>query len=111
MPSMNRLPLFASLILVSSPIIAHAATAQAWAPGVSASSGWYDYNKAVINDGAMADTAMCWAASSSNLISWWQNLNGDKLTGTTLPPRIRGRFSYRLPKRRRATEHGAQLVG
>ena len=30
----------------------------------------------------MADTAMCWAASASNVISWWQNLNSSSITST-----------------------------
>lgn len=57
--------------------------AEAWAYGVTRNSGWYDYNKAVVNDGYMADTAMCWAASSSNVIDWWQGHNASSLTSTT----------------------------
>ncbi len=56
--------------------------AEAWAYGVTRDSGWYDYNKAVVNDGYMADTAMCWAASSSNVIAWWQGHNASSLTST-----------------------------
>ena len=58
-----------SLILVS-------AVAQAdsvWAPGVSQSSGWVDYNKADGDEPYHDDSLMCWAASSSNIITWWQN--------------------------------------
>lgn len=58
-----------SLLLVST--VAQAESV--WAPGVSQSSGWVDYNKdrgqAPRND----DSLMCWAASSSNIITWWQN--------------------------------------
>lgn len=57
--------------------------AEAWAYGVSRNAGWHDYNKAVVNDGYMADTAMCWAASSSNVIDWWQGHNASSLTSTT----------------------------
>ena len=57
--------------------------AEAWAYGVSRNTGWHDYNKAVVNDGYMADTAMCWAASSSNVIDWWQGHNASSLTSTT----------------------------
>ena len=56
--------------------------AEVWAPGVSRDGGWYDYNKAVINDGAMADTAMCWAASASNVISWWSDRNAASITSS-----------------------------
>lgn len=45
--------------------------AEVWAPGVSTAGGWVDYNKAVVNDGVWADTGMCWAASASNVLSWW----------------------------------------
>lgn len=33
--------------------------------------GRVDYNKAVVNDGVLADTGMCRAASASNVLSWW----------------------------------------
>ncbi len=58
-----------SLLLVS-------AVAQAdsvWAPGVSQSSGWVDYNKADGDKPYHDDSLMCWAASSSNIITWWQS--------------------------------------
>ena len=62
-------------------------SAQVWAPGVSEEEGWYDYNKAGINDGYTADTGMCWAYSASNVIAWWQEQNADSLTssGVTVP--------------------------
>lgn len=56
--------------------------AEVWAPGVSRSGGWYDYHKTGSNNGAMADTAMCWAASASNVISWWQNHNKASITSS-----------------------------
>ena len=80
---MLTLPRILAFSLLLHPALIQAA--EAWAPGVSREDGWYDYDKAGINDGPMADTAMCWAASSSNIISWWQNLNSEKLTGTVLP--------------------------
>lgn len=58
-----------SLLLVS-------AVAQAdsvWAPGVSTSGGWVDFNKADGDELYNDDSLMCWAASSSNIITWWQN--------------------------------------
>lgn len=44
------------------------ATTTIWMDGVSESSGWVDYNKSWDND-----NLLCWAASSSNIIEWWQN--------------------------------------
>ena len=53
-----------------------------WAEGVSETGGWYDANKLDNNDGD-ADDLMCYAASASNLIAWWQNGEaGSQLTST-----------------------------
>ncbi|MBQ1960688.1 MAG: IdeS/Mac family cysteine endopeptidase [Akkermansia sp.] len=79
---MMRSLLLSSLLLLTSALLTPAA--EVWAPGVSRESGWYDYHKNGSNDGTMADTAMCWAASASNVISWWQNLNSSSLE-TTVP--------------------------
>ncbi len=40
-----------------------------WVTGVSQEGGWYDANKTIENDG---DENLCWAASASNLLAWWQ---------------------------------------
>lgn len=47
------------------PAQLHAETV--WAKGVSESSGWVDVNKNW--DG---DSQLCWAASASSVIAWWQ---------------------------------------
>ncbi len=49
-----------------------AAVTTLWVDGVSQSGGWYDANKAnpYEQDG---DNALCYAASASNLIAWWQS--------------------------------------
>lgn len=39
-----------------------------WVYGVSEQCGWYDANKSGDND-----SALCWAAVSSNLLNWWQS--------------------------------------
>ena len=39
--------------------------------GVSRESGWYDVNK--VGKGDNGDINMCWAASASNIIQWWQD--------------------------------------
>lgn len=38
--------------------------------------GWYDCNKTYNTDGA-EDDYMCWAATTSNLLHWWMNINQD----------------------------------
>lgn len=44
----------------------NAGTKTLYAPGVSQDAGWYDTNKSWTND-----VFLCWAASSTNAISWW----------------------------------------
>ena len=51
-----------------------------FAEGVSLTSGWYDVNK--LNNGG-GDINMCWAASASNIIQWWQDRY--VAAGNTLP--------------------------
>lgn len=62
--------------------------------------GWYDCHKSVNYD--EDDSNICWAASASNLLLWWMNLNkpyidayidewGDTVTSTN------GRYTYDLP--------------
>ena len=48
--------------------------------GVTLTSGWYDVNKL---KRAGADINMCWAASASNIIQWWQDRY--VAAGNTLP--------------------------
>ncbi len=52
-----------------------------FAEGVSFNSGWYDVNKKA--QGNNGDINMCWAATSSNMIQWWQDRY--KEAGGTLP--------------------------
>ncbi len=60
------------VLLALSAALSTATAAQAWVDGVSRTSGWYDANKAnpYAQDG---DNDLCWAASASNLIAWWQD--------------------------------------
>lgn len=51
-----------------------------FADGVTLTSGWYDVNKLSKNGG---DINMCWAASASNIIEWWQDRY--VAAGNTLP--------------------------
>lgn len=67
-----------SAVLLCAPALA----AEVWAPGVSRNGGWVDYNKDS-QGGIWEDSGMCWAASASNVISWWQQHNQDKLSANT----------------------------
>ena len=62
-----------------------AAGAEVWAPGVSLSGGWVDNNKSGVKDYWNDDSGMCWAATASSVIQWWQNQNSASLTSTTVP--------------------------
>jgi MYXO-CTERM domain-containing protein len=51
-----------------------------WSAGVNQDAGWYDVDKSM--DDAR-DDMMCYAASASNLITWWQNgYYGSQLTSS-----------------------------
>lgn len=64
--------LFFLILPAFSAVISTVSAAQAWVDGVSIESGWYDANK--VNPGAQdGDNELCWAASASNLIAWWQD--------------------------------------
>ena len=64
-------------------IAVESGTVVVFAEGVTQSSGWYDVNKKSSTSNPGADAMMCWAASSSNIIQWFQ----DRYTaaGNTLP--------------------------
>lgn len=59
------------LLLAFSAALSTVSAAQAWVDGVSAEhGGWIDYEKnPTENDG---DDLLCWAASASNIIDYWQ---------------------------------------
>lgn len=44
-----------------------------WVQGVSRDGGWYDVNKTFTEEDP--DSDMCWAASASNVLAWWQDNN------------------------------------
>lgn len=54
-----------------------------FADGVTLSSGWYDVNKKSTPSNAQADAMMCWAASASNILQWFQDRY--VADGNTLP--------------------------
>ncbi|MBR2051707.1 MAG: IdeS/Mac family cysteine endopeptidase, partial [Bacteroidales bacterium] len=64
-----------------------------FAEGVTPTSGWYDVNKIDYS----TDINMCWAATSSNIIQWWQDRY--MAAGNTLPAGAisgKGTSSYEL---------------
>ena len=76
----SLLLLLAALAII--PAQADATTHTVWAPGVSESGGWVDYNKTRTNSEPGADSGMCWAAAASNVITWWQQQNSETLTSS-----------------------------
>lgn len=57
--------------------------ATVWAPGVSDKGGYFDYNKQYTgSDEPWKDSGMCWAATASNVIAWWQSHNAQDITST-----------------------------
>lgn len=64
--------------LVTGAAVAHAETTTYWAKGVDANGGWYDVDKTTDAN----DDEMCYAASASNLIAWWQNMQPSVPSGT-----------------------------
>lgn len=44
-----------------------------FAEGVSLESGWYDLNKSWGKGGFSYDSRLCWAATCTNMIQWWQD--------------------------------------
>lgn len=55
-------------LVVQPPVIGQSIV---FVEGVSRESGWYDVNK--VGKGENGDINMCWAASASNIIEWWQD--------------------------------------
>ena len=77
--------LFAGVLAAVSLFPFHAFSAEVWAPGVSLSGGWYDFNKYSkggdsngTSEYMKDDSLMCWAVSASNVIAWWQKQNNVK---------------------------------
>ena len=60
------------LMVLALAAMAQGSVTTLWVDGVSESGGWYDANKVNPNE-ADGDNELCWAASASNLIAWWQD--------------------------------------
>ncbi len=62
------------LLFMSLPLQA----ATYWSAGVSAGSGWFDFNK-THQKGKEGDDLLCWAVAASNLLAWWQQQNPERV--------------------------------
>ena len=70
-------------LTITAEEVTNTGTSIKFAEGVSMTSGWYDVNKKSTTQVAQADAMMCWAASSSNIIQWFQDRY--VADGNTLP--------------------------
>ena len=70
-------------LTITAEQVTNTGTSIIFAEGVSMTSGWYDVNKKSTTQVAQADAMMCWAASSSNIIQWFQDRY--VADGNTLP--------------------------
>lgn len=68
-------------ITITAEEVTATGTTIVFADGVTLTSGWYDVNKMAAGDNG--DINMCWAASASNMIQWWQDRY--VAAGNTLP--------------------------
>ena len=60
-------------ITITAEEVTTTGTTTVFAEGVTLTSGWYDVNKKSSPNSPGADAMMCWAASSSNIIQWFQD--------------------------------------
>lgn len=51
-----------------------------WVKGVSPTAGWQDANKTLEND-----RSLCWAATSANMLAWWQERNPEAAAASAAP--------------------------
>ena len=70
-------------ITITAEEVTTTGTTTVFAEGVTLTSGWYDVNKKSTSQQATVDAMMCWAASSSNIIQWFQDRY--VADGNTLP--------------------------
>ena len=68
-------------ITISAEAVTETGLTTVFADGVTLTSGWYDVNKKAAGDNG--DINMCWAATSSNMIQWFQDRY--VAAGNTLP--------------------------
>lgn len=68
-------------IIITAEEVTESGKTIVFAEGVTLTSGWYDVNKVGMGDNG--DINMCWAATSSNMIQWFQDRY--VAAGNTLP--------------------------
>lgn len=68
-------------LTITAEQVTETGTTIVFAEGVTLTSGWYDVNKVGMGDNG--DINMCWAATSSNMIQWFQDRY--VAAGNTLP--------------------------
>lgn len=73
----NVLPLLCSLFCA---LLGSAEGTTYWVKGVSPTAGWQDANKTLEND-----RSLCWAATSANMLAWWQERNPDAAAASAAP--------------------------
>lgn len=62
-----------ALFLAALAFLLPAQGTEYWVLGTSQTEGWYDVNKTFSQD--FPDSQMCWSASASNMLAWWQDHN------------------------------------
>lgn len=71
------LPLLCSLFCA---LLSSAEGVTYWVKGVSPTAGWQDANKTLEND-----RSLCWAATSANMLAWWQERNPEATAASAAP--------------------------
>lgn len=85
-------------ITITAEEVTATGTTTVFAEGVTLTSGWYDVNKKSSPNSSGADAMMCWAASSSNIIQWFQDryvADGNTLP-TGCPNGTSSKYDYEL---------------
>lgn len=81
-------------------------TGTVWANGVNKDGGWYDINKSSLEDGHV-EANMCYAASATNLIAWWQN--GEYGVSSSAPTELADIWNVYVENNRTPEEGGETL--
>lgn len=61
----------------STPVDIGGGMKRLFAPGVTTDGGWHDANKTPKGYNDFVEQNLCWAATSSNVITWWQDRYND----------------------------------
>lgn len=79
-----------TLVSLALALAAYEANAsQYWTNNVAPHIGWVDYNKNIVFDNdnnfdyQAGESNLCWAASASNMLTWWQQHNTQKVPANT----------------------------